>query len=116
MAKTHFGQHDDSCFACRIQSVSFAASAMVTRSSASEQKKYEQQRERDIPAYKRLRAEGLQPHRSHDAAKMEQHATSQFEIESGQYLPTPKIAAKHDRVQAEYKEAEAVARKMGVKV
>lgn len=37
----------------------------------------------DLPAYARMRGEGLQPSRTVGAAKVEAQATTKFEVESG---------------------------------
>jgi len=40
-----------------------------------------------MPAYKRLRANGIQPKRIDDAATLESRATDQLEIEMAQLVP-----------------------------
>ena len=65
-------------------SVNFSPSAMPTRSSdAATRNAHEKQLERDLPAYKRLRAEGLQPKSTVGAATLEQGASTKYEVESG---------------------------------
>jgi hypothetical protein len=41
----------------------------------------------DLPAYKRLRNDGVQPPRIDDSAALEAHATDQFEIDMGKLVP-----------------------------
>jgi len=42
---------------------------------------------KDMPAYKRLRAQGLQPKSIDGSAHLEARAETRFEVESGQVLP-----------------------------
>lgn len=82
MNRTHFGQHDASCFGCRIQSVQFGASTMPgRRSQAIAMTETESQWAKDIPAYKQLRADGYQPRSSKGADRLAATATSREEIE-----------------------------------
>jgi hypothetical protein len=48
---------------------------------------FERQLDKDRPAYKRLKDEGLQPARLKGAAELERRAQSKFEIEAGRILP-----------------------------
>lgn len=57
---------------------------MGTRSNAGGYKIAEAQAAKDLPAYKRLREDGLQPKSTRDAAFIENHASSKFEVETGQ--------------------------------
>jgi hypothetical protein len=41
----------------------------------------------DMPAYKRLRADGLQPPRIDDCAQLEGRASEQFEVEMAKIVP-----------------------------
>jgi hypothetical protein len=43
--------------------------------------------EADMPAYKRLRRNGIQPPRIDDSAALESRATDQFEVEMGKIVP-----------------------------
>ena len=43
--------------------------------------------DQDMPAYKRLRDDGVQPPRIDDSAALEAGATDQFEIEMGKLVP-----------------------------
>jgi len=72
------------CFGCKASSISFAPSAMATRSLAAGYKATEKQQEKDLPAYKRLREDGLQPKSTKGAAEIEAQATTRFEVTSGQ--------------------------------
>lgn len=55
---------------------------------------------KDRDAYHRLRMDGLQPKTINGAARLEQHADTRFEVESGQLLPgqAKKIAEGEARV------------------
>lgn len=66
-----------------------ASSAVPTRSRSAraiEINTTEKQWDKDIPAYKRLRANGYQPAHIDGAADMEARASTRFEIESGQIM------------------------------
>ena len=65
-------------------SVNFSPSSMPTRGGdAPGRNAHEKQLEKDLPAYKRLRMEGLQPKSTVGAAQLEAHASTKYEIESG---------------------------------
>lgn len=67
-----------------LLSVGVAPSATPSRGGgarAAEIGATERQWDRDFPAYKRLRAEGLQPRRSDGCAELEQRATDRHQIE-----------------------------------
>lgn len=95
MTIEHFGQHDDSCFACKIKSVSFAASAMPTRKpEAVATTAREKKLTRDRDAFKAMREQGIQPARLNGAADLQNRATTKHEIETGKILPkslAPKV-------------------------
>lgn len=75
----------DGCFACKALSIAVAPSATPTRASAHlfASKAEEKRLETDVPAYKRLRANGYQPKGVNGSAELEARATTRFEIESG---------------------------------
>ena len=108
MQRTHDGSHEEGCFGCRIQTVSFAASAMPTRKvEATAHKAEEKRMARDLPAYKRLRNEGLQPAGTKGAADLERRANSKFEIESGKIIRDERLTKRIDQAQIEAKEVMA---------
>lgn len=74
MIRTHFGQHDD-CFACKLSSIQFG------NVEPPPQRLIEHQRDKDLPAYKRLRDQGLQPKKTVGCYELEARAHSQFEID-----------------------------------
>ena len=56
----------------------------TTRGKQVEQtNKVERNWQKDMPAYKRLRKEGLQPKRIDGAAKLEQKAEHKWQVETG---------------------------------
>lgn len=64
--------------------INFSPSSMPTRNSdAAIRNAHEKQLERDLPAYARLRAEGMQPKSTVGAAELEARAESRFEVEYG---------------------------------
>jgi len=105
MRKTHDGSHGEDCFGCKIHHVSFAASAMPTRKpEAAGTRRMEENMARDLPAYKRLRNEGLQPAGTKGAANLERNANSKFEIETGKIIPDERFTKRIDAAQVEAKE------------
>ena len=104
MLRTHDGSHGSDCFGCRIQSVSFAASAMPTRKvEAVRAKATEKSWTKDHAAYRRLRKEGLQPKSSKGAAEIEIRASSKFEVESGRIIQDQSFTKRIDQTQTEVK-------------
>jgi hypothetical protein len=61
----------------------------------------------DMPAYRRLRHNGVQPPRIDDSAALEAHATDQFEIEMGKLVPS--------EMKSQVKEGLAIAKELEVK-
>lgn len=81
------------CWKCRestgcIREVSFAPSAMPNRHpGAVSGVAKDRQWDADMPAYYRLRQNGVQPPRIDDSAALEAYADDQFEIEMGKLVP-----------------------------
>jgi hypothetical protein len=98
------------CWKCKegtgcIRSITFAPSAMPTRHPEVKPiLDKDKQWERDMPAYKRLRQNGLQPKRIDDSAILETRANDQFEVEMGKIVP--------DRVKPQVKEGLALVQAM----
>ena len=89
------------CFGCKVASVGFSATAMPTRKgSVTNRGQMESKMEKDVAAYRRLRANGLQPKATKDASIIERTADSKWEVETGQRVPTAKIGAQLDKIQA----------------
>jgi len=58
----------------------------------------------DLPAYKRLRDEGLQPAGTRGAANLEKRANSKWEIENGKIHNDESFTKRIDKAQSEVKE------------
>lgn len=72
------------CFACRIATVGVSADAMQTRKPrVASSNALERQWQRDMPAYKRLRSDGLQPNRIDGSARLEKEASTPLEVQMG---------------------------------
>lgn len=67
----------------KIKTISLAPSATPTRRSAEFdlKKSRDKQWAEDIPAYKRLRKDGVQPPRVDGAAEREKHAENRIQVE-----------------------------------
>lgn len=77
----------EGCFGCKIKGISFAASAMPTRSpDAARIYKADKQLDRDRSAFKAMREQGIQPARLKGASEMEARASTKHEIETGKIL------------------------------
>lgn len=80
--ETHPNLDVEGCFGCRVAGVSFGANESTTRGAVV---KAINQREkgwnRDMPAYKRLRQQGLQPRQIDGSAVLESSATEKWQIE-----------------------------------
>jgi len=82
--ETHPDLDVDGCFACRISSVSMDSSCTPNRRShAFGVNQTESRWDKDMAAYKRLRADGLQPNKIDGAANVEKKAETVFQVESG---------------------------------
>jgi hypothetical protein len=100
MTRTHFGQHGPDCFGCKLHSVQFDGQP------PSPQTQMEARWARDLPAYKRLRQQGLQPPRTQGCAELEQRAHMDREVEMGRII-APQAWA---QVGPAIEEAEAIAK------
>jgi hypothetical protein len=77
------------CWACEHPPPNVAASAMPSRSpDAVAISERERRWKRDMPAYARMRRDGVQPRSIDGAAHIETHASDRVEVESGTILPT----------------------------
>lgn len=63
------------CFARKLRTVQFG------NVEAPSERLMEQRLDRDLPAYRRLRNQGLQPKMTRGCAELEQRANTQFEID-----------------------------------
>ena len=72
----------EGCFACKITGVQMGSNSTTTRgSTVAEINQREKNWSLDMPAYKRLRKEGLQPKTIDGCHAVEQLATSRHQIE-----------------------------------
>jgi len=95
----------EGCLACRVGSILVAPSAMPTRQSEVQRKDFAfrenfaaEFHNGDREAYRRLRANGVQPPRIAGSAHLERHAATRYEIESGQIAADQKALDKGLRV------------------
>ena len=86
------GTHAPGCFPCKLRSITFAPSAMVTRSpNAANAKVNDPALHKDRDAYKRLRWDGEQPKNIKGAAALEARANESFEISTGRVVADENI-------------------------
>ena len=69
---------------CKVSSVQLSTGDANSDPKYQEVKAREARWNRDMPAYKRMRDQGLQPKGIDGAADLERDASTRFEIESGQ--------------------------------
>lgn len=82
--ETHPNLDVEGCFACKIAGVTFGADAMPSRKRhAARTNATERRWDKDMAAYKRLRADGLQPAQIDGSAKMEAKAEDRVQVETG---------------------------------
>lgn len=85
--KDEAGECVPSCFGCKLESVSFAPSAMATRNpGAARAKLTDPQLEKDRDAYKAMRRNGEQPKHVGGSAFLQAHANESFEITTGRII------------------------------
>jgi hypothetical protein len=96
----------DEAFKAKLRSIQFAASAMPTRHvRAAEDAQREAAWERDMPAYKRLRADGLQPPHIDGSAVLERDARTETEVAMGRIFSDPAKVREGDERSKEMLEA-----------
>ena len=86
MQRTHYGQHGDDCFGCRVLSISFAPSAMPSRRDGAHcaiAKAGDRRLEKDLVAYRSLAEDGMAPKSINGSHEMAMRAESAFEVERG---------------------------------
>ena len=76
----------DGCFGCKVSTLQFATEP--TNDTQRAQHRFQTRfaaefHNGDREAYRRLRADGLQPPRIAGSAHLERHATTRFEVETG---------------------------------
>lgn len=88
-------------FGEKVRSISFASSAMPTRSLAAAAKREEKQMDKDMGAYKRLRDDGLQPPSVRGSADLESRAETKMEVESGHVVRDKRVRAATEKLLAD---------------
>lgn len=82
--ETHPNLDVEGCFGCRVSNIRTGTNSTTSRGrEVSAINKTERQWNVDMPAYKRLRREGLQPKRIDGAAEVEKKAEHRFQVETG---------------------------------
>lgn len=79
MMSSHWGQHDEDCYGCKLQTV------RLSRGEHPISRK-DRQWDRDLEAYSRLRRNGLQPPGIDGSANLERQGHEPAEIETGQLM------------------------------
>jgi hypothetical protein len=92
MIRTHHGQHGSDCFGCKLATVQWTS--MSPR--AEDVRKRDREFEKDAAAYKRLRAEGLQPKGVDKSAMLEKMADHKQQVQLGRPLYQDELKA-HNR-------------------
>jgi hypothetical protein len=86
--ETHPNLDVEGCFGCRVAGVRMGTNTTTSRGAkVAEINTTERNWNKDMPAYKRLRANGLQPKRIDGAANVEKRAQESWQVETG-ILPT----------------------------
>ena len=86
--ETHPNLDVEGCFGCRVSGVRMGMNTTTTRGAkVAEVNTTERNWNKDMPAYKRLRANGLQPNKIDGAANVEKRAQEGWQVETG-ILPT----------------------------
>lgn len=82
--ETHPSLDVEGCFGCRVANVRVGANSTTTRGGrVAEINQTERNWNKDLPAYKRLRQNGLQPKKIDGAAEIEKKATEAWQVERG---------------------------------
>lgn len=81
--ETHPNLDVEGCFGCRVAGISFGTNTTTTRGqSVAEINQRAKNWDKDMPAYKRLRKNGVQPKSIDGAAALEARASTVAEVES----------------------------------
>lgn len=82
--ETHPNLDVEGCFGCRVAGIRMGTNSTTSRGAkVSEIKQTERNWNKDMPAYKRLRANGLQPKKIDGAAEVEKKAQESWQVETG---------------------------------
>lgn len=78
----------EGCFGCRVAGVKFGSNPTTSRGArVAEINQRERGWNKDMPAYKRLRQQGLQPRQIDGCAVLEKHASERWQIEGAPVAP-----------------------------
>ena len=112
ICEKHSPEYDSGCFRCKLVSIDFAPSAMPNRHiGAVQTNAIDKQRNKDLPAYKRLVQSGLQPPSTVGAAALETMATTNTEVNLGRVFG--KLAPRVEQGAKDLKEAMVPYKKTG---
>tara|TARA_R110000868_G_C10835895_1_gene759697 strand:+ start:141 stop:416 length:276 start_codon:yes stop_codon:yes gene_type:complete len=82
--ETHPNLDVEGCFGCRVAGIRMATNSTTSRGAqVAATNQTERNWKQDLPAYKRLRADGLQPKRIDGAANVERRAQEKWQVETG---------------------------------
>jgi hypothetical protein len=82
--ETHPNLDVEGCFGCRVAGVRMGTNTTTSRGAkVAEINATERNWNKDMPAYKRLRANGLQPKKIDGAAEVEKKAQESWQVETG---------------------------------
>ena len=82
--ETHPNLDVEGCFGCRVAGIRMATNSTTSRGAqVAATNQTERNWKQDLPAYKRLRADGLQPKRIDGAANVERRAQESWQVETG---------------------------------
>ena len=82
--ETHPDLDVEECFGCRIAAIRMGTNSTTSRGArVAEVNATERNWKQDLPAYKRLRADGVQPKRIDGAAEVERRAEEKWQVETG---------------------------------
>lgn len=77
----------EGCIVCKISTIGFGLGTSPTRNGNGEATEAREKRwAKDMPAYKELRAQGLQPPRIDGSAELAARAETRFEVETGHIM------------------------------
>jgi len=83
-AEVHPSLDVEGCFGCKVANVQVGSNSTTSRGQrVSEVNQTERNWNKDMPAYKRLRANGLQPRKIDGAAEVEKKAKEKWQVETG---------------------------------
>lgn len=82
--ETHPDLNVEECFGCRIAGVRMGTNSTTSKGvNVAKVNATERNWNKDMPAYKRLRADGTQPKRIDGAAEVERRAQEKWQVETG---------------------------------